>query len=121
MNMQLASKMRFVSAQLVALLTDGLWLRSAGHANEMAQRLSEGIADINGVSLTQATQSNGVFAVLPPGAAAKVRESFRFYDWDQARGEVRWMCSWDTTETDVQSLLAAVEAAVGSPASQRNV
>ncbi|MFJ5697015.1 threonine aldolase family protein [Arthrobacter sp. NPDC093139] len=121
MNMQLASKMRFVSAQVVALLTDGLWLRSASRANEMAQRLREGISAINGVSLTQATQSNGVFAVLPPGVAAKVRESFRFYDWDQARGEVRWMCSWDTTETDVQSLVAAVEAAVGSPASRRNV
>jgi threonine aldolase len=114
MNMQLASKMRFVSAQLIALLTDGLWLRSASHANAMAQRLSEGVSAIDGLSLTQTTQSNGVFAVLPPAAAAKVRESFRFYDWDQARGEVRWMCSWDTTETDVQSLLAAVEAAVAS-------
>ncbi|WP_262106872.1 low specificity L-threonine aldolase [Arthrobacter sp. Marseille-P9274] len=112
MNMQLASKMRYVSAQLIALLTDGLWLRSAGHANEMAQRLSAGVSAIDGVALTQATESNGVFAVLPPGAAAQVRESFRFYDWDQVRGEVRWMCSWDTTETDVQSLVAAVEAAV---------
>ncbi len=120
MNMQLASKMRFVSAQLVALPTDGLWLRSACQANEMAQSLSKGISAINGVSLTPPTQSNGVFAVLPTGAAAKVRESFRFYDWDQARGEVRWMCSWDTTETDVHSLVAAVKAAVGSPASQRN-
>lgn len=118
MNMQLASKMRFVSAQLIALLTDGLWLRSASQANEMAQLLSKGISAINGVSLTQPTQSNGVFAVLPTGAAAKVRESFRFYDWDQARGEVRWMCSWDTTEADVRSLVAAVKAAVGSPAEE---
>ena len=38
-----------------------------------------------------------------PSVFTKVRESFRFYDWDQARGEVRWMCSWDTTETDVES------------------
>lgn len=115
MDMQLASKMRFVSAQLIALLTGGLWLRSASHANEMAKRLSEGMSAIDGVSLTQATQSNSVFAVLPPHAAAKVRESFRFYDWDQARGEVRWMCSWDTTETDVQALLAAVRDAVSAP------
>jgi threonine aldolase len=116
MNMQLASKMRFASAQLIALLTDEVWLRSASHANDMAQRLSAGISAADGVSLAQATQSNGVFAVLPPGAAAKVREAFRFYDWDQAHGEVRWMCSWDTTETDVQSLVAAVEAAVGPEA-----
>jgi threonine aldolase len=113
MNMQLASKMRFVSAQLIALLDGDLWLRSASHANDMAQHLRAGVSAIEGVSLTQATQSNGVFAVLPPGAAEKVRESFRFYDWDQARGEVRWMCSWDTTPTDVESLVAAVKAAVG--------
>jgi threonine aldolase len=118
MNMQLASKMRFVSAQLIALLTDELWLRSASHANDMAQQLSVGVSAIGGVTLTQATESNGVFAVLPPGAAAKVRASFRFYDWDQARGEVRWMCSWDTTETDVQILVAAIKAAVGSSTSQ---
>lgn len=115
MNMQLASKMRFVSVQLIALLSDALWLQSAGHANEMAQRLSAGVSAIEGVSLTQATESNGVFAILPPGAAEKVRESFRFYDWDQARGEVRWMCSWDTTQADVVSLVAAVKAAVAAP------
>ena len=112
MNMQLASKMRFVSAQLIALLSDGLWLRSAGHANDMAQRLRAGISEIEGVELTQDTQSNGVFAVLPPGAADLVRESFRFYDWDQARGEVRWMCSWDTTQADVDSLVEAVRRAI---------
>lgn len=111
MNMQLASKMRFVSAQLVALLSEDLWLRSASHANEMAQRLRAGVSRIDGVSITQATESNGVFAILPPGAAELVRESFRFYDWDQTRGEVRWMCSWDTSEADVDSLVDAVGSA----------
>ncbi|PTT68769.1 threonine aldolase family protein [Arthrobacter sp. HMWF013] len=114
MNMQLASKMRFVSAQLIALLSGDLWLRSASHANDMAQRLRAGVSAVDEVRITQATESNGVFAILPPGVAEKVRESFRFYDWDQARGEVRWMCSWDTTENDVESLLAAVKAAVAS-------
>ena len=112
LNMQLASKMRFVSAQLVALLEGDLWLRNARHANAMAQRLRRaveaGIADgsIRGVAFTQATQSNGVFATLPDGVADRLRETFRFYDWDAARNEVRWMCSFDTQESDVDAFVA---------------
>lgn len=114
LDMQLASKMRFVSAQLIALLEGDLWLRNATHSNAMAQRLragvEAGIADgsITGVSLSRPTQANGVFAILPPGVADRLRESFRFYDWDAATGEVRWMCSFDTSEGDVDALLAAV-------------
>ncbi|GAA2912082.1 threonine aldolase [Microbacterium keratanolyticum] len=113
-NMQLASKMRFVSAQLIALLEGDLWLRNASHANAMAARLrrelEEGIAagTINGVGFTQATQSNGVFATLPDGVADALREKFRFYDWDAARNEVRWMCSFDTQESDIDALVAEV-------------
>ncbi|MFL0411315.1 threonine aldolase family protein [Microbacterium paludicola] len=115
--MQLASKMRFVSAQLVALLTDDLWLRSGAHANAMATRLRAGIeagladGSITGVSFTQPTQTNGVFATLPPGVADRLREDFRFYDWNEATGEVRWLTSWDTTEADVDAFIAAIAAA----------
>jgi threonine aldolase len=110
MNMQLASKMRFVSAQLVALFEGGLWLRSAAHANAMAARLRAAVEDIDGVTLTQATESNAVFAALPPGSADRLREKFRFYDWNAATGEVRWMCSFDTTEEDVDAFAAAIRA-----------
>lgn len=112
MDMQLASKMRFVSAQLIALLESGLWLRSAAHANKMASRLRRGVETIEGVQLTRETQSNGVFASLPPKAADIVRRAFRFYDWDRVSGEVRWMCSFDTTDEDVDGLVAAVGNAV---------
>ncbi|MBO0981635.1 low specificity L-threonine aldolase [Microbacterium sp. SD291] len=111
-NMQLSSKMRFVSAQLIALLEGDLWLRNARHANAMAQRLrgeiEAGIADgsISGVSFSQPTQSNGVFATVPDGVADALRESFRFYDWDAARNEVRWMCGFDTQEADVDAFVA---------------
>ncbi|WP_433584757.1 threonine aldolase family protein [Microbacterium hydrocarbonoxydans] len=111
-NMQLSSKMRFVSAQLIALLEGDLWLRNATHANAMAQRLrgeiEAGIAEgsITGVEFTQPTQSNGVFATLPDGVADQLRESFRFYDWDAARNEVRWMCGFDTAEEDVDAFVA---------------
>jgi threonine aldolase len=108
MNMQLASKMRFVSAQFLALLEDDLWLRSAAHSNAMAARLRCAVEGLDGVELTQETQSNGVFAILPEGVADRLRERFAFYDWDAARREVRWMCSFDTTPEDVDAFAAAL-------------
>ena len=108
MNMQLASKMRFVSAQLIALLEGDLWLRSASHANAMAQRLRAAVEGIDGVTLTQQTQANAVFAILPVGVADRLRESFRFYDWNPATREVRWMCAFDTTEADIDAFAAAL-------------
>lgn len=106
-NMQLASKMRFISAQLVALMEGDLWLRSARHANAMAARLREtleaAIADgrAPGLAFSQPTQANAIFATLPAGVADMLREQVRFYDWDEAKNEVRWMCAFDTTEQDV--------------------
>ena len=108
LNMQLASKMRFVSAQLIALLTDDLWLRSASHANAMAARLRGALDGIDGLSFTQQTQANAVFAILPAGVADRLRESFRFYDWNPATREVRWMTAFDTTESDIDAFVAAI-------------
>lgn len=108
--MQLASKMRFISAQLVALLTDELWWRNARHSNAMAARLAAAVADVDGLTLSRMPQANAVFAVLPAHVTARLQEQFRFYTWDQATGEVRWMCSWDTTEADIDAFAAAVRA-----------
>jgi threonine aldolase len=114
LNMQLASKMRFLSAQLIALLTDDLYLRGAAHANAMAARLRSSLeaaiaaGDIAGLTFSQKTQANAVFAVLDNDAADRIRDRVRFYDWDRARGGVRWMCSFDTTEADVDNFVAAI-------------
>lgn len=108
LNMQLASKMRFVSAQLIALLTDDLWLRSASHANAMAARLRDSLEGIDGLEFTQQTQANAVFAILPAGVADRLRESFRFYDWNPATREVRWMTAFDTTSGDIDAFVAAI-------------
>lgn len=113
-SMQLASKMRFFSAQLLALFDEGLGLRAADHANGMAARLraalEAGVADgsISGLSFSQETQANAVFAVLPNDAADRIRERFRFYDWDRAAGQVRWMTAFDTTEADIDAFVAAI-------------
>ena len=107
-SMQLASKMRFVSAQLLALLTDDLWLRNASHANAMAALLASRVRGLPGLSITQPVQANAVFAVLPAQVTARLQQRFRHYTWDAATGEVRWMCSWDTTIEDVDAFAAAV-------------
>jgi threonine aldolase len=110
LNMQLSSKMRFVSAQLIALLTDDLWKRAASHANDMAARLRGALEGIDGLTFTQQTQANAVFAVLPAGVADSLRQNFRFYDWNPATREVRWMTAFDTTEGDIDAFVAAVRS-----------
>jgi threonine aldolase len=106
--MQLASKMRFVAAQFIALLEEDRWRAGAGHANAMAARLAAAVSDVPGVEITNPVQANAVFAVIPREATTRLQERFRFYVWDEAAGEVRWMCSWDTTPEDVDAFAAAV-------------
>ncbi len=113
MNMQLASKMRFASAQLIALLEGDLWLRSARHANAVAARLADAVRALDGVALSQPVQANAVFAVLPAGAADRLRATFPFHDWDRTTGEVRWMCSFDTTPEDVDRFAKAIADVLG--------
>jgi len=116
MYMQLASKMRFLSAQLLTLFEEGLGIRSASHANAMATRLRSGLEGMltdgslpaGSLAFSQATQANAVFALLSNDAADRIRERVRFYDWDRARGEVRWMCAFDTTEADIDGFLQIV-------------
>jgi threonine aldolase len=105
-SMQLASKMRFVSAQLVALLDDDLWLRNAQHANAMAARLAAAVEGAPGITVTNDVHANAVFAVLDRSVTAALQQEFAFYVWNEATGQVRWMTSWATTESDVDSFAA---------------
>jgi threonine aldolase len=114
MNMQLASKMRFVSAQLIALLEGDLWIRSARHANAMAARLHAAVRDLPGVTITQPVQANAVFAVIDRDVAERLRRKFRFYDWNPSTGEVRWMCAFDTTEADIDAFAEALADQISS-------
>lgn len=117
-SLQLASKSRFIAAQFVALLEDGLWCRLAGHANAMAARLGAALAALPGVRLTQPVQANGVFAALPATAIGRLQREWAFYVWDEAAPEVRLMCSWDTTADEVDAFAGAVaRACAGTPAS----
>lgn len=110
-TLQLASKGRFLAAQFIALLEDDLWRRNAGHANAMAARLHAALADVPGVQMTRAVQANALFAVLPAEATRALQDEWHFYTWNEATGEVRLMCSWDTTAEEVDAFAAAVTSA----------
>ena len=114
-GLQLASKMRFVSAQFNALLSGDLWLRSARHANRMAQSLSARVAGVAGVQVLFPTQANGVFAEIPTPCVVPLQEEFHFYCFDLSgpTSKVRWMAAFDTTEEDVEAFAAAIERIVG--------
>ena len=108
-SMQLASKHRYVSAQFIALLSNDLWKRNASHANEMAQLLRSKLENNPTIKITQKTQSNAVFAILKPEHTKQLQEKHNFYVWNDNTGEVRLMCSWDTTLEDVENFAKDVE------------
>ena len=114
MNLQLSSKMRFLSAQLGALYDGELWRTSASHANTMAQRLADGLAEAAAtgrapdISIVAKTESNVVFVHMPEEVAARARQKFAFADWPMAKNVVRLMCAFDTTAEDVDDLIAAI-------------
>jgi threonine aldolase len=106
--MQLGSKMRFMSAQFIALLKDELWRQNALHANRMALLLAEKIEDIPQIELIYPVQANGVFIKLPREIIAPLQEEYFFYMWDEERCEARWMCSFDTTEADIEEFVKLI-------------
>lgn len=111
-GMHLPSKMRFISAQFDALLSSDLWKRSASHANRMAQLLASELEKIPPIKLTQPVQSNGVFAIVPKKHIAALQKKYFFYVWNEEISEVRFMCSFDTTEDDIAQFVALVKKVV---------
>lgn len=111
--MQLHSKSRFIAAQFSALLKNDLWLKTAGHANNMAQKLANEAALIPGVKITQKVQGNEVFAIIPRDRIKTLQEECFFYVWDENASEVRWVCSFDTTENDIIEFLDLLRKELG--------
>ncbi len=118
-QMQLASKMRYLAAQFIALLEDDLWLRSAQQANAMARRLADAVTGVPGVRLSQPVESNAVFAALDPAWVAELQRDWHFHVWDEAQSVVRWMTAFDTTEEDVDRFVSSVRSVAGLSPSAR--
>ena len=98
---QLYSKMRFIGAQFVPYLRDEIWKINATHSNRMAKLLETEIRKLKGVEITQMVEGNGIFAIIPKEIIPRLQHEYFFYTWDEFRGEVRWMTSFDTTEEDI--------------------
>jgi threonine aldolase len=108
---QLASKMRFISGPWIGMLESGTWLRNAIHANRLARLLADELVKIPGVRLMSPCQANAVFAEMSADIATALRAAgWHFYSFI-GTGGARFMCSWQTTEEDVQKLVTAVRAA----------
>lgn len=107
-GMQLGSKMRFISAQFIALFEDDLWQKNARHANTMAGYLEQRLREIPEIKITQPVQANAVFAIVPAEYIATLQKKFFFYVWNEFTNEVRWMTSFDTTEEDIDLFVTEI-------------
>jgi threonine aldolase len=112
-GMQLASKSRYIAAQLDALLSNQLWRKNAENANRMAKLLEKELRKIPQVKIVYKVAANGVFVKLPLSAIAKLQKRYFFYVWNEEQSMVRWMCSFDTTERDVKEFTKFVAQSVG--------
>jgi threonine aldolase len=109
------SKLRFVSAQLLAYFENGLWLDNAGHANAMASALARGLREIRGATLLQSVDANEVFVALPETTVAGLeQQGFGFYRWpliaNPADVAIRLVTSYATPRAHVDEFLAAVQS-----------
>lgn len=108
-GMQLASKMRFISAQYIAYFRNDLWKRCASHSNDMAKIMAGKLKSIKEVHITQPVQSNGIFIIMPHDVAERIRKHYFFYPWNDKTSEYRLMTSWDTTEEDIEGFIALLK------------
>ena len=106
---QLASKMRFMAAQFICYIENGIWRCNAEHSNAMAQLLKAEVEKVDGVKIMYPVQVNSVFAQLPTDVWHRLQERYFFYDWDEANDVVRWMCSFDTTDDDIYAFVTALK------------
>ena len=102
---QLASKMRYLSCQFTAYLTDDLWLKNATHANAMAAKLYQELKKCPDVIFTQKAESNQLFLTMPRPLIDRMLQSYFFYFWNEEKNEIRLVTSYDTTDEDVAEFI----------------
>ena len=110
---QLASKQRFLACQFTAYLENDLWLRNARHANDMAAMLHDELAKIPQITFTQKAESNQLFLTMPLEASKELHKQFEFFYWNESKGEIRFVTSFDTTKEDIDKLVAAIKSTLG--------
>lgn len=108
---QLASKLRYLSAQFLPYFENDLWLDNARKANRAAQQLAGTLQEYPEIELTQPVESNALFFTLPRPVVERLQEDYFFYMWDEKRNEARLVASWDTTAEDIRNFAAALRKA----------
>jgi threonine aldolase len=109
-GMQLHSKMRFISAQFIAMMSDGLWIDNARHANAMAQKLHKGLLELPGITFTQEVSCNAIFAIFPEKIIEPLQQKYHFYTWNETINEVRLMTSFQTSELEIDEFIKDVKS-----------
>ncbi len=108
---QLCSKMRFMSAPWLGILSNGVWLKHAAHANAMARLLGEGLEKLNGARLMAPVEANMVFVDLPKEVINSLHAKGWQFHVTMGEGGCRLVCSWDTSEEDVRRFVSDALAA----------
>ena len=102
---QLYSKMRYLSSQFIPSLSENIWLDNARKSNAAAQQLANAMRKMKDVEITQKVESNAIFFIIPKNISDELRKNYFFYDWDESRNEMRLVCSWDTTQNDINDFI----------------
>lgn len=110
---QLASKLRYLSAQFIPYLENNLWLENASKANAAAKRLADALAQYPQIKFTQKVESNQLFFTIPEEAWKRLQERCFFYMWNEDINEARLVTSWDTTDQDISELIATLKEIFG--------
>lgn len=110
--MQLYSKNRFIAAQFIAFLSNNLWLQLALHSNQMAQMMAEKLQTIPEIKITQPVQTNSIFVIIPEKIIEPLRKKYKFYTWNEQTNELRWMCSFDTIEKEIDDFVETIRQLV---------
>lgn len=106
---QLYSKMRYLTAQFTPYLNENIWLDNARKSNAAAQQLGNAMKKVKGIEITQKIESNAIFFILSKDITDALRKRYFFYDWDESRNEMRLVCSWDTTEKDINDFINSLQ------------
>ncbi|MEA1973750.1 MAG: low specificity L-threonine aldolase [Candidatus Cloacimonadota bacterium] len=104
-GMQLASKMRYISAQFSELLQNNLWEENAKKANNQAQKLLQALMSFHEIEIVYPVQTNGIFVKIPKDKIELICQESFFYVWDEENAIVRWMTSFDTTDEDIYNFI----------------
>jgi len=112
---QVWSKMRFASAQLMAYIEDGLWLRLAQASNAAAARIAAGISDLPGLRLLAPVEANEIFLEIPSAVMDTLEhDGFQFYR--RSATLARFVCRFDVTEAETDALVASLHRLCAAPA-----